>query len=484
MTQQTIFARALPSSICVTEQFTYYADVSGNPHTERRQIPTGLIEVIVPYDGEKHFSRQAIRDVSRQLRQMPDTQRQKRIEVRIGHIGLTNHPRTDLEERLNLSFHHNILPLDIPVKGNGIQSSDDLRNDRHACQITYDYSPEWPESTPFKLTANLFDEEIIRQALMGVEKEQQELTTTLETVAREVAQQVGFSRSLIFTFDLELALPGRIGRAKDDNPPMVACMALEWPVATSHRLVHLLVGREDRLVVYNPERGVIEWGDIPFESRGKAEGTDLYVYRTPPINLLVDQPGELYRRDQLSGEVRIEIPRLFSALHLAYFGAEGRKKDADMESRTILTTDLTLYLEDLFERKMFSPYQHLQFEGVVLDEMRVTDIVTLLEDQGFTPHYQKLTAKRSGMQRYLVEGIRSEGPGQLVLWMLVEGSRSRTTRRKQIPGGQVFTTELETGNVVIYMRGQLRRDSARLVSVMNEIQTLLKERFRHVSTIE
>jgi hypothetical protein len=478
MTQQTIFARVQPSVIRLTEQYTYQADVSANPHTERHGTPTGLIEVIVPYDGQKYFSIQAVKDIERQ---MPDAWSQGRAEARIGHIGLTDHSHTDLEERLELSFHYNVLPLDVLVQGEGLQGPDGLCDDHHACRITYGYSPEWPETTPLQLTANIFDEEIIKEALVGAEKEQ---LTVLETVTREVAQQVGFSRSLIFAFDLVLALPGRVGSAQDNQPPVLACMALEWPVATSHRLVHLMVGEEDKPVVYNPERGVIEWGNIPFESRGKAEGTDLYTYRTPQITLLVDQPGELYRQEQLGGEVQIEIPRLFSALRLARFSAEGWKKDADIESRTILTTDLTLYLEDLFERKMFSPYQHLQFEGVVLDEMRVTDIVTLLEDQGFAPRYRKLEAERSGMQRYLVEGVRPEGPGKLVLWMLVEGTRSRTTRRKQIPGGQTFTTELETGNMVIYMRGQLQRDSARLVGVMNEIQTLLKERFRHVSTIE
>lgn len=481
MTHQTIFVRARPSAIRLNERYTYYAEISGNPHTERRGTPTGLIEVIVPYDGEEYFNAQAVKDIEKQ---MPDVWDLGHVQARIGHIGLTDHSRTDLEERFELSFHHNVLPLDITVQGDGLQGPDDLRDDRHACRITYGYSPEWPETTPLKLTANVFDEEIIKEAWIGAEKEQEELTTALKTVVREVAQQVGFSRSLMFVFDLELALPSRVGSAQDDHPPVLNCMALEWPVATSHRLVHLLVGEEEKPVVYNPERGVIEWGDIPFKSHGKAEGTDLYIYRTPLIALLVDQPGELYRREQLGGKVQVKMPRRLSGLRLAYFGAEGRQEEAAVESCTILTTDLILYPEDLFERKMFSPYQHLQFEGVVLDEMRVTDIVTLLEDQGFAPSCRELPVERSEMRRYLVEGVRPEGLGKLVLWMLVEGTRSRTTRRKQIPGGQTFTTELETGNVVIYMRGQLRRDSARLVAVMNEIQMLLKEWFRHVSTIE
>ena len=112
--------------------------------------------------------------------------------------------------------------------------------------------------------------------------------------------------------------------------------------------------------------------------------------------------------------------------------------------------------------------------------MRVEDIKTLFEDQGF----KHKTLELNPMTRYLIEGRRQEGAGELVLWMLVEGTRSQTTRQKEIPGGETFTTRLETGNMVIHLRGQLQGDSGRLVGVMNEIQTLLKERFRHVSTIE
>jgi hypothetical protein len=478
MTQPTIFARTRPSVIRLTERYVYQAEVSSNPHTERRGAPTGLIEVIVPYDGHEHFSAKAIEDVERQL---PDAWAQERVEARVGYLGLTDHTHTNLEERFNLSLHHNVLPLDLPVQGEGLQGPDGLRDDRHACYITYDYNPEWLETTPLGLSANIFDEEIIREALVDTQEGQ---TTALESIAQEVAQQVPFSRSLIFAFDLELALPGRVGRAQDNQPPLLTYMALEWPVATSHRSVHLAVGEEERPLAYNPERGVIEWGDVSFKSFGKAEGTDLYAYRTPTITLFVDQPGELYRRERLSGQVRVEMPRLLSALKVQHFDAMGQEKGVQQEYCSVLTADVVLYLEDCFERKVLSPYQHLQFEGVILDEMRVADIVTLLEDQGFTPRYRELAAQRSGMKRYLVQGIRPEGPGKLTLWMLVEGTHSQTTRRKQIPGGQTFTTQLETGNVVIYMRGQLRGDSARLVGMMNEIQALLKERFRHVSTIE
>ncbi len=481
MADSTVFVRVRPDKIHLREEYAYYFDVSGNSNIQRVNTPNGVLEMIVPYDGENSFTSQIIEDIKSQDNNI---WRKEHVDACIGHIGITNHSKTNLEEKLELSLNHGIIPLKIPIRNEEIQDNDSLRSGRYACRIKYDYEPIWPETNPLQISARIFDEEIIREALVEHQKNHTGKATVLDSVVKDVAQQVGFSRSLIFHFDLELALPSKISNFKENDPPMLELMAIEWPVATSSRVVHLVVEGKELSIVYNPTQGVIEFGDIPFRSHGKSEGTELYIYRTPTITLLVDQPGELYQRDQLNGNVVVQLPRQFSALKLLYFNAQGKKEEMDIQTCTIFNADLALYLEDLFDRKMFSPYQHLQFEGVVLDEMRVMDIMTLLEDQGFSSRYESLTAERTGMQRYLVEGVRTEGHGKLVLWMVVEGTRSQTTRQKQIQGGHTYTTQLETGNVVIYMRGQLQRDSSRLVNVMNEIQNLLKERFQHISTIE
>lgn len=475
MSPQTVFARAWPGQIRLTEQYAYQTEVSANPRTESLGTPTGLIEIIIPYDGQEHFNRSTVEDINRQVGYAWPPG----LMARVGYIGLTGTAHTDLEERLRLSLHHNALPLDIPVQGDSLRGPDDLISDRYACRIVCDYTPEQPEVFPISLEATILDEETIQEPSVDIKETQ----ASPESVALEVAQQVPFKRSLIFAFDLALMLPDRV-RLPEKSRPKLAYMALEWPVAISYRSVRL--AEPEHPLAYNPEEGVIEWSGIPFQFQGKREGTDLSIYRTPPMILEVDQPGELYRRDRLKGQVRVEIPFPLSALKVRYFNAQGWEgRKFQEEQRTILTQEITLYLEDCFKRRMLSPYQHLQFEGVILDEMRMADIVTLLADRGFVSFPPKeLPSQGPGMKRYLVHGSRPEGPEKLMIWILVEGTRSETVRRKQIPGGQTFTTRLETGNMVIYMRGQLRGDSARLLGVMNEIQALLKERFRHVSTIE
>ena len=65
MSHKIIFVRIRPSTIRVQEQYTYYADISGNRHTERCENPTGLIEITIPYDGEELFNAQVIEDLER-----------------------------------------------------------------------------------------------------------------------------------------------------------------------------------------------------------------------------------------------------------------------------------------------------------------------------------------------------------------------------------------------------------------------------------
>lgn len=486
MDTKIIFARAQPRIIKILEEYKYQADISANEYTERHGTPTGQFKITIPYDGEKYITSQVVDDIEFQI---SDPWSQDQLDARVGYIGISNYANTDLEKLLDLGLNNNIVSIDVPVQREHILlGSENLLDDCHSCEMVQTYEPKWPESTPLQLSVNIFDEDIISELQLGEELDKLP-DTLVKQVVDSVAQQVGFKRSLIFSFDLVLALPNAIGYANDKEPPTLKRMAIEWPVETSHRLVHLILKENQKdnnvPVVYDPERSVIEWGDLTFRSpQSKSEGTNLFLYRTPPMMLVVEQPGELYQQEFLNGQIEVSIPRLFSCLGIDYFGAAGHKRHIQTDAETILSAEISISLEDCFERKTFSPYQHLQFEGVILNEMRVNDIKTLLEDQGFEPASKQLKSGEQGIQHYLIAGDKTKELETLRLWMLVEGTRSRTTRRKQIPGGQTFTTEVDTGHMTIYMRGELRGNSTNLIRSMNEVQKLLKERFQHVSTID
>lgn len=478
--EHQIFTRAIPQVIYLEEEYTYELEISGTPQYKQQGKPYGQIKVVIPYDGQKYFNRDAIKDIEYQ---MPSKQIHEPSKVRAGYVGLTKTSFTDLETRTDLSMHHDVLPIDALIRDERIKetNTNSLYDDCNAGQISLEYTPGWPETIPLSVKVDIFDEDSIETYLKSLSTDG---TGELSSVASEIAKQVSFQQSLFFKFDIGLALPNRAAQGFNNKSPKITHMALEWPVATSHRLVRLGIGEQNNWpVIYNPENGVIEWANIPFDATGKSEGTNLYQYKIPPIHLFIDQPGELYRRKELRGEIQIEIPQPFSGLHLSYFDALGKLTKIPIEQRTNLVSKIIVNLEDCFEQKIYSPYQHIQFEGVILDQMRINDIVTLLQDQRFTCRWDNLPTARPSIQQYLIIGKRPEGTGELLLGILVEGSRFEATRESEIPGGQKFISNVETGNTTIYMRGQLRGDNKRLLHTMNEIQILLKERFRHVLTI-
>src|SRR5215470_18455438 len=56
-----IFARALPEKAKVTETYEVDQVISVNPRRTQGKQHTGRIEITVPYDGQRYFTRQAAR---------------------------------------------------------------------------------------------------------------------------------------------------------------------------------------------------------------------------------------------------------------------------------------------------------------------------------------------------------------------------------------------------------------------------------------
>lgn len=48
-----------------------------------------------------------------------------------------------------------------------------------------------------------------------------------------------------------------------------------------------------------------------------------------------------------------------------------------------------------------------------------------------------------------------------------------------MPSGQTFTTEIESGELEVLLRGELPASNKTLIPHMNAFQAALRERFRH-----
>jgi hypothetical protein len=77
MVEKTIFARAKPASVKISESYFFEKTLSGNPFIGHGQSPAGKIEILMPYDGDQYFTRQAYRDVEKQLHSKPSTDGQE-----------------------------------------------------------------------------------------------------------------------------------------------------------------------------------------------------------------------------------------------------------------------------------------------------------------------------------------------------------------------------------------------------------------------
>ncbi len=203
----------------------------------------------------------------------------------------------------------------------------------------------------------------------------------------------------------------------------------------------------------------------------------------------MDHPGKLYTEGPLEGSVTIRLRGARSGLELQYVGPSPVDLTrVPVAYETTVVNTFHLHPEENFEQRFFSPQQHLQFPGIVLDHTRVADVLMLLRDQRFELKREEWLRRVSDgdgvISQHLIEAQRPEGTGQLHLWLLIQGTPATTERERQTLGEAKYTTELDTGRTVIYMRGRLRGDSQRVVAVMNELQAQLKEHFRHVGTVD
>lgn len=480
MSKQIIFARARPSAICIVEQYAYQIDISALSDAQFTDAPVGLVKIVVPYDGYKYFTRQAMADVEIQFPQIRHPQQiNSQIKARIGYLSLIEHDRTNLDDKYNLTLNHNILPLDVMVHNNELHWPHSLLSDRLASEIVIHYKPKRPDFPLLTIKARVSDTNSISEEEYHLFPEKKAISST---IMQQVSEQVGFERDLILEFELLLELPYSYKFLCKDIHPKLTQMGITWPVATSHRLVRLKLEGIEHPFVYNPDKSVVEWANIQFSLKEYQEGKETCLYTTPTIQLYVNEPGELYQWPQLYGDVEVEIPCLLSGLQAGYFDVLGvYQADTTIEQKTVINANLILNVEECFEQRLFSPQQHLQFPEVILEPVRRSDITMLLKDERFTCLVLKTPNPE---QAYLIKATRPEGAGELTLWILVEGIPSQTTRERHIPGGESFTTNLKTGNTIVYMRGQLRGDSKRVVHVMNEIHEKLKDRFRHVQVNE
>lgn len=467
-----IFARASPESLEAIETYSYEQNISRSSFLRSSAAPTGRIEIHVPFDGHRTFPRQARDDIEHQLGTKLSANGRT---ARIGFLALAGFNRSDLKSVLNLSDRSGAVPLAIPLNGNDIKSLDQFAGDHRACEIDFTYVPESPELIPINIDLSLWDEDSLSSLERELVIESSERGS--EDLTVQVRTQENFLRNLLLQMTASLSLPK--GFLPDDAKPVITRMSLRWPTITSLRGLHLFVGesKEEFPVHYDPVSQCLEWFQVPLV-RSSAEGTVCQSFHSEPIRLLIDYPGEWVSQTHLDGSMEVELPgRLLSGLEMALIDSLGRRTATIKPKLTTkLQLDYRLVLGDSFARRTLSPYQHLYFQEVIPDEMRLADIKNALADRGFKTWSRAIPGRDL---QYIFLAERSEAPDPLRLAVVVVGIHQEAERQTQVNDKQTVKSTVSSGDLRIYVRGELRGKSQRLIQEMIAFQNALRYLFPH-----
>ena len=102
-------ARARVKRAQITERTSTRQEISENAARYQEKAPKGRIKLVLPYDGDRYFSRQARRDI--------DHARSPGTEALIGHLVLTGFEHANLDGLLDEGPTHGSVPITARIAG-------------------------------------------------------------------------------------------------------------------------------------------------------------------------------------------------------------------------------------------------------------------------------------------------------------------------------------------------------------------------------
>lgn len=478
------FARARAECAVVTEQYRMTQEISESPTRDLSEPAPGEIVVTIPYDGRKYFTRQAADDVALMGEQLSGD-----ASVIAGHLVLAPSLRASANRSLALSDARAVIPLRVPVSGPSLGSPETLVDDTQTCVLEHKYAISQPPLAPISVKIEPKDPDTVED----VHDIRAMLRSDVERAVELLRSRSSFQHYLAFLITVRLDLPRRTGSAAggddDELRPVVRRVELEWPTITAldAQVLHIANEPEERQrkVIYDPQTQLLVWTDVRL-IRDKSDadmGPDIDTYVSPPMLLLAMSPGQLYKAECVAAHVDIEIPDyLLSGLDVRMFSATGQPASLQPKLRTLIHSDVSLYLADRFATREMSPWQHLYFGEVKPDTDRINDVVTVLGDCGYRldPEPPVLAAAPSGAIKRVLRASRREGPANVELVLFIEGEERETVRTRGVGDtgdGDQFRSKLQSGEIRLFVQGYHPRDSQVVVRDINRIDEELRQRY-------
>jgi hypothetical protein len=152
---------------------------------------------------------------------------------------------------------------------------------------------------------------------------------------------------------------------------------------------------------------------------------------------------------------------------------------------TSVNVDTDFYVADIFAKRDFLPYQQFIFDDVIPNEMRITDISTVLRNAKFQVEHKEHPGNRENPSspKWLLSAHRLQGPDRLELLIAVEGEKYVLDREQIMGNNRIkISGSKESGRMRISVLGALAHDHFDLTREMNHLQQALRDRFRFQTT--
>jgi hypothetical protein len=387
------YARARVESVKIEEKYQYRQEISLNGDVSEVGDPGGQIKIVLPYDGDEFFTRDAYADV--------DTARRDGAVLTdkavVGFLALTDYDKTDLEGPLGLQANYGSVPIAVLLPGRpGRDETDQLIIDNSECIISQEYRPQALRIRPVHVDMELDDPDTAEDPdrpqrpseVDGIADLLARLWERIEAIGSAPERQLDFEPGLWLRVTVRLHLPR--GQARDVEAK-VSRVSMSWPTHTS--LSSLKLHADSRTgLQYNPEqehdgrKGGLEWSDVPMTLVGQlhdpesvrsaddseAEEEDpgirkeLVTLTSGEMTLSIANPGDFYKQDTLSGRIDVTVNRLLSGMDARLYDAAGRPYPArrsGLKLTSVITTEFSLSLYDAFVRRAMSPYQCVHSRG-------------------------------------------------------------------------------------------------------------------------
>ena len=461
------YIRARLERARVRERYFYFQEISQNADRRMEKAPEGRIELILPYDGDQYFSRQARKDVdhARQRGKDPVT------EGLIGHLLLSGFEHADLKGLPDLGPTYGSVPIRVPIAGLPDPSEPDpLVSDRSACVVSHNYQPD-----PRHFKVEPMDVEATLDDPDDAQFSPPDVPDDFDGQRLRIMRHVGFRPELRLRMAVYLNIPRELAVG---TKATVRRVFIKWPTHTSLRALDLWVDEKPHALRYNPRREGLEWFDIPMALEEDPGAGEVRTFSSHTMLLQIPQPGELYKEPSLEGEVQVTVDTLLSGMDARLYDATGAPYGQPPVTRqSEITTKFKLVLDDAFARRTLSPHQQLHFDEVVPTETRIDDIKMALKNLGFTVEDPW---PEHGPEKRWLWAVRAEGPDSLQIVLYVEGKQHKSRRQRRVPGGIKYRTDIDSGEIRIYAYGSLDRSSRPVVQEMNAFRKSLRERFERL----